>query len=417
MEVSACAVPGGEVTHFLHVGVVGGRQVCGAAHQGGDGLGGHLDHGAGRGAGGHVLLGDGGQELLLQVGWHRLGDDGVQQCLPLGIGVLPGGEIGVPLGGVGLLVGDELVAELADLGGHGEGLPGIEAQGGLGGLQFVFSQGSAVAFGGAGQVGGAVADGGGADDDGGLVLARLRQGDGRVDLAGALSVDLQDIPAVGGETRAHILAHGQGGISLDGDLVVVVEKNQVVQLQVAGQGAGLVAGALHDASVAGNHIDLLFLEEGLGGLDAGGQLLQADGHAHRAGQSGGQGAGGDLDAGGVSVLGVAGGLAAKLAEVLQVIQGDVVAEEVQQGVQQHGAVSRGEHEAVASQPFGAGGVEAKVLRPEGEGVVRAAHGHAGVAGVCLLHAVGGQEPDGVDGLLDDFLVLAAAHGSLRSLFG
>ena len=122
-----------------------------------------------------------------------------------------------------------------------------------------------------------------------------------------------------------------------------------------------MAGALHDASVTGDHIHLLVLEELLGGADAGHKLLEADCHSDRAGKSGRQGACGDFDARGVAVLGMAGGLAAKLAELLQILDGDIVSEEVQQRIEEHRAMAGGEHEPVAANPVRTLRVEAEEL--------------------------------------------------------
>ena len=98
---------------------------------------------------------------------------------------------------------------------------------------------------------------------------------------------------------------------------------------------------------------------------------------------------------GVAVLGMAGGLAAELAELLQIIDGQAVAEQVQQGIDQHRAVARGQHEAVAVDPLGIGGVVLHLLAPDGVGRGRRAHGHARMAGLGLLDALCGQYADGI----------------------
>ena len=94
---------------------------------------------------------------------------------------------------------------------------------------------------------------------------------------------------------------------------------------------------------------------------AGHKLLEADCHSDRAGKSGRQGACGDFDARGVAVLGMAGGLAAKLAELLQTLDGDIVSEEVQQRIEEHRTMAGGEHEPVAANPVRTLRVEAEEL--------------------------------------------------------
>ena len=65
----------------------------------------------------------------------------------------------------------------------------------------------------------------------------------------------------------------------------------------------------------------------------------------------------------MAVFRVAGGFAADLAEVFEVVQADIfVAGEVEQAVKQHGAVAGGKHEAVAIGPGGALWVEVQKFR-------------------------------------------------------
>ena len=51
--------------------------------------------------------------------------------------------------------------------------------------------------------------------------------------------DARDVPAVADEARRDVIAVGEGGVALDGDVVVVVDPAQVRQLQVAGDRARL----------------------------------------------------------------------------------------------------------------------------------------------------------------------------------
>ena len=83
-------------------------------------------------------------------------------------------------------------------------------------------------------------------------------------------------------------------------------------------------------------------------------------------------------------------------ELLEILDGQAVAEQVQQAVDQHGTVARGQHEAVAIEPLGIGGIVRHLLAPHGVGGGSRAHRHAGMAGLGLLYALGGQDADGVD---------------------
>ena len=75
---------------------------------------------------------------------------------------------------------------------------------------------------------------------------------------------------------------------------------------------------------------------------------------------------------------MSGGFASPLAELLEIFQSKSIAEKMKQTVNEHGTVSGGEHETVASEPVGIPGIVFHVVEPEVECEIRTAHGHAGV---------------------------------------
>jgi hypothetical protein len=85
----------------------------------------------------------------------------------------------------------------------------------------------------------------------------------------------------------------------------------------------------------------------------------------------------------------------QLAELLQVLDRQVVAGQVQQGVDQHRAMAVGQHEAVAIGPLRVARVVAQMFGPQGFGDFRHAHRGAGMAGIGLLHPIHGKRADGV----------------------
>ena len=125
-----------------------------------------------------------------------------------------------------------------------------------------------------------------------------------------------------------------------------------------------------------------------------GHVTLGDGEANGGGDALAERAGGEFDARGVVVFGVAGGFAVQLAEVFQVVQREVVAGEVQRGVLQHGGVAVGENEAVTVVPLGVGRVDAQVFEPEDGSHVGHAHRCAGVTGVGFLYRVHAEDADG-----------------------
>jgi len=52
-----------------------------------------------------------------------------------------------------------------------------------------------------------------------------------------------DVPAIGLETLGRVVDEPGRDLAVDGDAVVVVQRDQLVELPGAGQGAGLVADA------------------------------------------------------------------------------------------------------------------------------------------------------------------------------
>ena len=209
-------------------------------------------------------------------------------------------------------------------------------------------------------------------------------------------LDVDDVPAVGAEARGHVLGEGEVGGALDGDLVVVVEDDELAEAEVAGEGGGLGGDALHEVTVGGDDVGVVVDDRVAGAVVAGGEPLLGDGEADGVGEALAEGAGGDLHAGGQAALRVAGGDAAPLAEALDLVKGEVVAGEMEEAVEEHGGVAGGEDEAVAVVPVGVRGVVLEEAVPEGVGHGRGAHRAAGVSVARLLHRIGGEQAEGVD---------------------
>ena len=87
---------------------------------------------------------------------------------------------------------------------------------------------------------------------------------------------------------------------------------------------------------------------------------------------------------------------APLAELLEIVEGEVVPGQVQERVQEHARVAGGEHEPVAIGPVGLAGCVLEEPGPDDVGHRRRAHRGARVAGVGLLDAVDRQGANGVD---------------------
>ncbi|GAB1459121.1 hypothetical protein MASR2M50_08950 [Thauera sp.] len=369
---------------------------------GGDGLGLVDDLGEHRG------------DVGVPVGGQLAGHAALELGGELGVGGAVGGEGGVPLrlergtlgAGVpgGVDVGRDVEGRVvpADVGACGLDLGGAER----GAMHVV-----AVLL-----VGRAGADDGLAADQRGLGGVGLGLLDGGLDGDRVVALHVADhLPAVGFEALGRVVGEPALDMAVDGDVVVVVEGDELAQAPGAGERAGLVRDAFHQAAVAEEDVGVVVDHLMAGAVELGGEDLFGERHADRVGDALAERAGGGLDAGGVAVLGVAGGLAVELAEALELLDRQVVAGEVEQRVDQHRAMAVRQHEAVAVGPLGVGRVVLEVVAPEDFGDLGHAHGCARVAGVGLLHRVHREGADGAgDGVEDRGLDVA---GRLHAVFG
>lgn len=374
-----------EVDGGLPTGVVGASQIGRAGDELGNDIVDLLEDGLGKLTGGNGRVGDlVGRESLLPA----LGELASQAALEVGtlglvlLSVLLEELVPLLLSG-GTLVG-VLVVHVVDLLGNDEALGGVKAELLLDLLAVVLLEGVAVDTTGALELG-AEANGGGESDHGGLVLDGLALLDGLLD---ALKVvvtvlDPHDVPAVGLETLADVLSEGACGVTVcdvlldlsnisvrarvsltNGDVVVVVEGDQVAELEVTGGGGSLRGNTLHGAAITEEAVGVVVDKLVAGLVEGSGGLTLSHGKTNGVGETLAERASGDLNALGVVGLGVTGGDGVDLAEVLEVIDGELVAEQVQQRVLEHTAVAVGEDKAVTVQPLGVLGVELHELVEE-----------------------------------------------------
>ena len=259
-----------------------------------------------------------------------------------------------------------------------------------------------------GLVRSAVSDLGLADDEGRTAVGPDGFGQDGVNLHDVIGiVAAKNAPVVGGVAGGDVLGKREAGVAFDGDVVVVVEHDEIVEFEVTGEAGGLGSVAFHHAAVAADHEDAALRDVRLVKADSGRKLLGGDRHADRGTETAAQRTGRDVDALGVAEFRMARSQAAPLTEVLQFVHGEAVVEEMQEGIDQHGAVSGGQHETVASDPGRIGGIMAEIFRPEDHGEIGVAHRHAGVSGFGLLNRFGGQNTDCVSGFFQHRLLKSA----------
>src|SRR4051812_5283685 len=86
------------------------------------------------------------------------------------------------------------------------------------------------------------------------------------------------VPAVAGEAGGDIIRKGELGGAVDGDVVVVVDPAEVVELLVASQGRRLVGDPFLQVAIAADRVDVEVEDLEAGGVVAGGEPLRGDGH-------------------------------------------------------------------------------------------------------------------------------------------
>lgn len=298
-----------EVNGALPPGQVGASQIGRATNELRDGL---LDlaednlrqlargnGSVGGGVDGEVLL-----PALGQVTLQATGQVGVLSGVLLGVL----GEQRVPLVLSGGTLSDLLSSQVVDGLGNGEALGGVEAELLLELLDVVSLEGRAVDTVGA-LLQGTETNDGAKLDQGGLVRDGLGLLDGGVD---ALKVvvavsDDDDVPAVRLVALDNVLSEGAVGVAVNGDVVVVVDGNQVAELQVTGQRRGLARDTLHQAAITQEAVGVVVDQLEAVTVEGGGGVSLGNGQTDSVADTLAKRAGGDLNAGGVMGLGVAGG--------------------------------------------------------------------------------------------------------------
>ena len=376
-----------------------GREVGGAAHQLGH-VGGHpLDDvlrglAGGDHAGVRALLGHVGVPARRRA---AVDDDALEvggQLRELG---LVGLEAAVPLLHELVAAADRLAEVRERLVGHEERLLARPAVGLLGEADLLVAERRAVRPGGVLLVRRADRDVAADDDQARLLLVAARVRERLLDaLQRHVLAEVLDVPAVGLVALADVLAHRERGVALDRDVVVVVEDGQPAEAEVAGEGARLVADALLHIAVGRDHVRVVIDDVVAGAVEAGGEHALGEREPDAHGDALAERAGRRLDPRRVAVLGMAGGRRAELAEVLEVVQREAVAAQVERAVQQHRRVAGAEHEAVAIRPLGMRGRVLHHPRVEHVRERRERHRRPRVAGVRLLDSVHRQRPDRVD---------------------
>ncbi|EXI65398.1 MAG: hypothetical protein AW08_03195 [Candidatus Accumulibacter adjunctus] len=149
--------------------------------------------------------------------------------------------------------------------------------------------------------------------------------------------------------------------------------------------------AFHQAAITDEGVGMVIDDRMSGPVEALRQQPFGEGHADRVGQTLPERSGGGFDAGRHAELGVPGCLRMQLPEALQVGNRQIVARQMQQGVEQHRSVTVGDDEPVPVRPARIGRIVLEVASPQHLGDVGHAQRHPGVTGVRHLDGIDGEE--------------------------
>ncbi|SAQ13517.1 Uncharacterised protein [Raoultella ornithinolytica] len=206
------------------------------------------------------------------------------------------------------------------------------------------------------------------------------------------------VPAVGFETFSGVVGEPAFHMTVDGDTVVIIERHQFTQFQGTGQGADLVRDPFHHAAVAHEGVGEVVNDIVARTVELRGQRFFRDSHAHGVSNTLTQRAGGGFYASGVAHFRVARRLRVQLTEVFQLFDRQIITGEVQQAVNQHGAVAVGQHKAVAVGPGRVLRVMVHEITPQDFGNVSHTHRGTRVAGFGFLYSIHAQRTNSVSKL-------------------
>lgn len=144
---------------------------------------------------------------------------------------------------------------------------------------------------------GALPDDRGQDDEGRLLSLGLGLGDELGDAGEVVHRSLEDLPAVGLVALGNVLGEGDVGGAVDGDLVGVVEGDELPEPQVSRQG-GFGSDALLEAAVADQGVGVVVHDRALRRVEPGGEDALGDRHADGRRDALAEAGGEDADAGG-----------------------------------------------------------------------------------------------------------------------
>jgi len=188
---------------------------------------------------------------------------------------------------------------------------------------------------------GAETNDGGELDDGRLIPNGLSNLDGLLEALEIVVTILNPlgVPTIRLEASENVFSEGDIGITVNGDMVVIIDANEVSKLEMTGEGSSFGGNAFLEAAVTDKDVGEAVKEVETRAVERGGSLSLGDGETDSIADTLTERTGSDFNARGIVSLWMAWGLAANLSEVLEVVNGEVVTVEVEQSVMQHATMT------------------------------------------------------------------------------
>ena len=211
-----------------------------------------------------------------------------------------------------------------------------------------------------------------------------------------MTVDVaNNVPAVSFETHCGVVGEPAFNVTINRDTVVIVERNQFTQLQRTRQRANFVGDAFHHAAVAHEGVGVVIDNVVARTVKLRRQRFFCNRHTYCVGNTLPQRTGGGFHTSGVTHFRVARSFRVQLTEVFQFFHRQIVTGEVQQAVDQHGAVAVGQHEAVTVSPGRILRVVFQEITPQDFGNVSHTHRGTRVTGFGFLYCVHAQRTNSI----------------------
>ena len=165
-----------------------------------------------------------------------------------------------------------------------------------------------------------------------------------------LAVDFLHVEAISAEARAGVFALRFLRHRVEGNGVGVVDQDQVIEPEMAGKSARFRRDALLQTTIAGETDDVLIENAVLSAVKTRGGHFRRHRNPDRVTYALAQRAGRALDSRGFTKLRMSGSFAVQLPKALDFRHRQIVAAQVQPGVEEHAAVPGGENEIIAIDP-------------------------------------------------------------------